>query len=167
MNVRYVISHIDKDGLRKMTRAQQGRNTHATPEEATEYLEAFLQSNTKPTLAGVYGSQALGTFKVSAIECWSGHNDPKGIYIRRELNPDQDVPEPWKQFSPQQKELAKEALDAFFLSEYCLLDNEGKMLIVQDFLEADVSIMEYHRRIGAGNLEAYAQTLKARLVRGW
>lgn len=96
MNIRYVISRIDKDGLRVMIGPQQGRSTFATTQVADEYLKEVLKNNSEETLINIFGQQAIGTFRMSAIECWPGNNDPKGIYIQKELNPDQDVPEPWR-----------------------------------------------------------------------
>ena len=94
-NIRYVVSHIARDGLRRMTYPYQGRHTFSRRGDAEKILKSHTDNNTPDRLAEVYGPQCLGTFKVSAVECWPGHNDPKGCYIDKELNPDQDVPEPW------------------------------------------------------------------------
>lgn len=96
MNIRYVLSYIDREGLRKMVCPVQGRHTHETRKIAEEHLSALLNNNTEELLLDVYGPKSVGTFAVSAVECWPGHNDPKGCYIREELNPEQDVPEPWR-----------------------------------------------------------------------
>jgi len=93
MNIRYVLSYIDKGGLRRMVSPQQGRHTLDTREVAESHLSALLNNNSEKLLADVYGYQSIGTFEVSAVECWPGHNDPKGCYIQKELNPEQDVPE--------------------------------------------------------------------------
>ncbi len=89
MNIRYVISHINKDGMRQMTAAIQGINTVGSKEEAQQRLAEFNANNTPENLTQIFGSQALGTFEVSAIECYEGHNDPKGCFIRENLNPGQ------------------------------------------------------------------------------
>jgi hypothetical protein len=86
MVIRYVISHINKDGMRVMTYTCQGRYTKATRKEAEQDLKDFLTNNTKECFSGVYGSQSIGTFKVSAIECYPKHFDPQGCYINKELN---------------------------------------------------------------------------------
>lgn len=83
MNTRYVVSKIDKDGFRTMIGAVQGRNTYATPEEAQTHLDQLLSANTSERLEEVWGKQVTGTFKVSAVECWPGHNDPKGPYVQK------------------------------------------------------------------------------------
>lgn len=95
MNIRYVISHMDKDGLRAMTDACQGRNTVASIEEARVDLHNFLTNNTPERLVEVFGTQSAGTFEVSAVDCWPGHNDPKGCYISEELNPGQVTMVKW------------------------------------------------------------------------
>jgi hypothetical protein len=89
---RYVLSRIDKDGLRVMVYAQQGRHTYATKEEAQVLLDAFLKNNTQERLIEVFGEHTIGTFEVSAIECYPGHFDPIGCYINKELNPDPKSP---------------------------------------------------------------------------
>lgn len=89
MNKRYVISHINKDGMRRMTFSIQGINTVGSIEEAQQRLQEFLAGNTTENLIQIYGSQALGTFEVSAVDCYEGHNDPKGCFIREALNPGQ------------------------------------------------------------------------------
>lgn len=79
-NIRYMVTCIRKQGLRQIIDSQQGRNTFATVEEAQIDLANVLKNNSVETLISVYGPQCMGTFKVSPIECWPGHNDPKGIY---------------------------------------------------------------------------------------
>jgi hypothetical protein len=89
MNIRYVLSHINKDGMRQMTAAIQGRHTFDSMVEAQEHLKGFITNNTPENITQVFGTQALGTFEASAIECFEGHNDPKGCFIREALNPGQ------------------------------------------------------------------------------
>jgi hypothetical protein len=88
---RYVLSRIDKDGMRIMVYAVQGRNTHATRNEAEIQLKFLLENNSKERLTEVFGERAIGTFEVSAIECYPGHFDPIGCYIREDLNPGQVI----------------------------------------------------------------------------
>lgn len=78
---RYVLTHVNKHGMRTLTYGQQGRWTKATREEAEELREAFLAHNSDQRLRTIYGPQAVGTFEVRACECWPGHHDPKGIYF--------------------------------------------------------------------------------------
>lgn len=89
MPLRFVISHINKDGFRSMTYVNRGENTKATREAAEKLLRNFIENNTSEVLSGVYGSQSIGTFEISAIECYPSHFDPIGHYIDEELNPGQ------------------------------------------------------------------------------
>jgi len=76
-----------------------------------------------------------------------------------------------KEFDAKKKSLAETALQFMFAKEWPTLDDEGRRLVVQDFLEVHtedkVSGAEYLRRIGIGNLADYANCMKARLLRGW
>jgi len=81
MSIRYVLTKIDKDGLRSMVSSVQGQYTYSTPEEAQVHLDQLLSSNTQERLVEVFGKQVTGTFKVSPVECWQGHNDHKRYYI--------------------------------------------------------------------------------------
>lgn len=80
LNVRYVLSFINKDGCRVLVNPMQGRYTYATQEEARKRLGNLLSANTEDQLKNVFGPQSIGTFKVSAVECWPGHNDPKSMW---------------------------------------------------------------------------------------
>jgi len=106
--IRYVLSRIDKDGLRVMVYAQQGRYTYATKDEAKILLKLFLENNTQERLIEVFGRQAVGTFEVSAIECYPGHFDPIGCYIIKELNPDPKSPCDVDVLFPKAKEKIRE-----------------------------------------------------------
>jgi hypothetical protein len=79
-NIRYMVTCIRELGLRQIIDSQQGRNTFATVEEARIDLANVLKNNSVETLVSVYGPHCMGTFRISPIECWPGHNDPKGIY---------------------------------------------------------------------------------------
>ena len=77
-------------------------------------------------------------------------------------------------FAPGSRSIARAALGTAFGSEYpaaVAADAAGMELVTQDFLEArtddGVNSIEYARRIGRGNLQAYAATMRARAARGW
>jgi hypothetical protein len=79
-----------------------------------------------------------------------------------------------KDFGPIMRGLADCSLRSVFAAEWVKLDEEGQRLVRQDFLETNdcpagegVSVFAYFRRIGEGNLESYAATMKARLRCGW
>lgn len=73
---RYVVTHIGIDGLRTLTFGAQGRNTHATREEAQQRLEEF-----EPELRAKVLHDKADTLEVRECECWAGHFDPCGIYF--------------------------------------------------------------------------------------
>lgn len=60
-------------------------------------------------------------------------------------------------------------LEVAFGREWIDLDLEGRRLVMADFVDAseseELSVSEYWRRIGRGNLEAYADCLKAGATR--
>lgn len=93
MVIRYVVSHMGKDGIRWMSFACQGRETKATREEAERSLHDLLTANTQERLESIFGLQATGTFEVSAVNCYDSRDgmigDPVGPGIREELNPGQ------------------------------------------------------------------------------
>lgn len=78
---RYVATHINREGMRTLTCAQQGRHTFATQGECDAWLAAMIANNSRDTLAQIHGEQAIGTFETRACECWPGHFDPKGRYF--------------------------------------------------------------------------------------
>lgn len=77
--IRYVPTHVGKDGLRTLMTAAQGRHTYATPDEAQAWIDAVWGANTERELATLFGPR--DTWQVRPVECWPGHHDPKGIYF--------------------------------------------------------------------------------------
>lgn len=77
--IRYVVTHIGKDGLRTLCGPVQGRITKETPEEAQQLLDSMMQNNLTEgeRLAGVYGLP----LEVRPVKCYPGHFDPIGIYF--------------------------------------------------------------------------------------
>ncbi len=75
--VRYVTTHISHSGImmgvRIMSFAAQGRNTHETMEEAQTQIENLRKNNSKSTLL-MFGE--TDTFEVRATQCYPGHFDP-------------------------------------------------------------------------------------------
>lgn len=72
--IMYAITHVNRDGMRTLTMANQGRNHYATEEQAQKALAAF-----RPGLRSVIG-EAVETLEVRPVECWS-HGDAKGIWF--------------------------------------------------------------------------------------
>jgi hypothetical protein len=78
---RYVITHLNKDGMRTLSTAMQGRHTHATEADAVVAMLQLEQANSAKQLASVYGAQALGTFQVRPCPCWPVHFDPQTCWF--------------------------------------------------------------------------------------
>ncbi len=77
--VRYVPTYVNRDGMRTLICAAQGRNTWATYQEAAEYMAAILSNNSADQLRSLWGDNPR--FEVRACDCWPNHFDPKGIYF--------------------------------------------------------------------------------------
>lgn len=76
----YVVTHIDRHGMRTLTFANQGRNHRRTAEEAQHHLDEILKHTSEETLRQCYGPKAIGTFEVRPVECYS-HGDAKRVYF--------------------------------------------------------------------------------------
>lgn len=77
--IRYVVTHINKDGNRVMSHAHQGRNTYETAEQAQAWIEAARKNNSESTMQAVYGDK--DTLEVRAAKCYPVHFDPKQCYF--------------------------------------------------------------------------------------
>lgn len=75
--VRYVVTHINKDGVRTLAQAMQGRYTYDTPEKAQKWIDDILQGNNATTINGLYGLP----FEVRPVNCYEGHFDPKTCWF--------------------------------------------------------------------------------------
>lgn len=73
--IRYALTHLQKDGLRALATANQGREFYDTKKDAEEALEAFL-----PGLQNI-GMRAL---EVRKVECYD-NGDAKEIYFLMRL----------------------------------------------------------------------------------
>lgn len=69
--VRYVVTHVNKDGMRTLAKAMQGRYTYATPEEAQQWIDQAIAAN-GDRLAEFYGLP----LQVRPVECYPVHFDP-------------------------------------------------------------------------------------------
>lgn len=72
---RYVATHINKDGMRELMTAAQGRHTFATAEEAQAWLDAVTANNSADTIKQVWGDNPR--FEVRPCPCYEGHFDPQ------------------------------------------------------------------------------------------
>ena len=77
--IRYVVTHINKDGMRTLCGPAQGRLTKETAEEAQALLDATMKNNRMDgeLLAGVYGLP----LEVRPVKCYPGHFDPMSVYF--------------------------------------------------------------------------------------
>lgn len=71
----YAITHINKDGYRTLTFANQGRNHFNTPEEAENAMRVF-----EPGLRDKILGNLADTLQVRPVDCYE-HGDAKGIYF--------------------------------------------------------------------------------------
>jgi hypothetical protein len=79
--IRYAVTHINRDGMRTLTRANQGRNHFVNKEQAEQWIQTVYGNTPEATIRQVYGPQALGTFEVRPVECYS-HGDAIGIFFK-------------------------------------------------------------------------------------
>lgn len=79
---RYVVTHVGTKGVRCMTHAQQGRNTHETHGGAARAMVDLLNVEVNQNdIPGIYGEQAEGTFEIRPVACYPGHFDPQTRYF--------------------------------------------------------------------------------------
>jgi hypothetical protein len=75
--IRYVVTHVNKNGDRTLFDACQGRYTYKTQEEAQARADAFL-ANRANLASAIPNPNSLA---VRACACWPGHFDPKGVWF--------------------------------------------------------------------------------------
>lgn len=77
--IRYVVTHINRDGRRTLCGPAQGRLTRATPDEAEKNLADMMANNRMDgdRLAGVYGLP----LEVRPVKCYPGHFDPQTVWF--------------------------------------------------------------------------------------
>jgi hypothetical protein len=77
---KFVITHINRDGIRQLTGANQGHRFSDSKEYADKSLKDLIENNSDKKITEVFGSQAVGTFEVRETECYST-GDSKRIYF--------------------------------------------------------------------------------------
>ena len=82
MKIRFNISFINRDGVRIMLGANQGRRMFVDLDGAELFLKDLLRNTGEERLAQIYGPQSIGTFRTDAFECYD-HGDAVSIYPRR------------------------------------------------------------------------------------
>lgn len=80
--IRYVVTHINQDGMRTLCGPAQGRMTNETAGEAQDLMDAMMKNNRMEgdLLAGVYGLP----LEVRPVKCYPRHFDPMEIYFDSE-----------------------------------------------------------------------------------
>jgi len=81
MVTRYAITHVGNDGNRHLTRGNQWGH-YRTAEEAESWLSAAMAVNSPKLLKEVYGPEALTTFRVQAVLCYSHGDAVASVYPR-------------------------------------------------------------------------------------
>jgi len=78
---RFVVTFINRNGMRTILGPVQGRNTFATRSEAADWVAAIVGGNASYRLAEIYGAQAVGSFEPRAVACYPGHHDPTTVWF--------------------------------------------------------------------------------------
>lgn len=80
--IRFVVTHIDRNGERTLTNARQGRYTFSSREECQKAVVAISKNNPKDKISQIFGEQAVGTFECKPVQCYSALNhDPKTCWF--------------------------------------------------------------------------------------
>ena len=72
MKIMYAITHVNKDGMRTLALANQGRYHYATWEDAERALDLLRE--------GLVNKVGLNDLEIRAVECYS-HGDAIGIWF--------------------------------------------------------------------------------------
>ena len=78
--IRYVITHVNRDGMRTLTFHAQGSYTYDDEAVAKKALDSFM-ANSRERLIDVHGPQSAGTFEVRPVPCYLDHHDPKTVWF--------------------------------------------------------------------------------------
>lgn len=76
---RYVPTYVNRNGMRTLIGAAQGRHTFDSVQAAQHWLDAVTKNTSSDTLRQLYG--AAPNYQVRECLCWPGHFDPIGIYF--------------------------------------------------------------------------------------
>lgn len=76
---RYVGTYINRDGMRTLMTAAQGRHTHETESQAKAWLDAVTTNNGGDTLRQVWGDDPR--FEVRPCRCYPVHFDPQTCWF--------------------------------------------------------------------------------------
>jgi hypothetical protein len=74
---RYVATYVNREGIRTLMSAAQGRNTFDTASEAQAWIDAVTAVNSADNK--LWGDDPQ--FAVRPCPCWPGHFDPQTIWF--------------------------------------------------------------------------------------
>lgn len=75
---RFVPTYVNRDGMRTLMLAAQGRDTFATAAEAQAWIDAVI-CNHAEAVAQVWGTNPR--FEVRACPCYPNHFDPQTVWF--------------------------------------------------------------------------------------
>jgi hypothetical protein len=76
----FALTFVNRDGVRTLMKANQGRHHFDEREAAQAALDALVANNKRETLAEVWGEQAVDTLAVREVACYA-HGDAIGIFF--------------------------------------------------------------------------------------
>ncbi len=76
---RYVPTYVNKDGMRTLMTAAQGRHTFETHGAAQEWLNAVTRNNSASRIMEVWGGHPQ--FEVRPCPCYPHHFDPQTVWF--------------------------------------------------------------------------------------
>lgn len=77
--IRYVATYVNREGMRTLMSAAQGRNTFATKAGAQAWIDAVSGVNSSETIRQIWGDDPR--CEVRACPCYPGHFDPETIWF--------------------------------------------------------------------------------------
>ena len=78
---RWVMTHVNRSGMRQLSEPMQGRYTFRTQEVVQARIEQMIDNTSEKTLRQTYGEQALDTFEPREVKCYAGHHDPTTMWF--------------------------------------------------------------------------------------
>jgi hypothetical protein len=76
---RYVATYVNRDSMRTLMGAAQGRFTYASAEAAQRWIDAVTAINSADTIRQVWGDNPQ--FEVRPCPCYPGHFDPQTVWF--------------------------------------------------------------------------------------
>lgn len=76
---RWVPTHVNKDGMRTLSRSAQGRFTFNSENEVRQWIRDITVNTPTETLRDLFGD--VTKMEPREVECWPGHHDPKTCWF--------------------------------------------------------------------------------------